>query len=106
MVAALDRAYELGFTQHNGPAHVQHIHKPPPPLLRQAPQDPAAPAGQSPEQMVAGRRTRAQVPINKRRLFDDTRTEYFRIDTSSKRPRRDALTDRQQEFAAEQRQGD
>lgn len=118
---ALARGAELGFASQPSQPAVKPPHKPPPIAPRSALPPPIAvpPAAernghlqqQQQEQqqgLATAGGTAHVVNPGKRaaaRLFQDTQTEYVRIDTASKRPRKDLLTDHQKEVAARHRQG-
>lgn len=109
---AVAQARIAGFdhTQNSQPA--QPLTRAPPPLLRQAPPDSTAAA--APQALEEPSKAPAKTPTaemgsakatRKRELFPATQTEYVRIETSSKRLKKDLLTDHQREVAARQRQG-
>ncbi|CAL8472098.1 g11640 [Coccomyxa elongata] len=122
---ALARSAELGFASQPSQPAVKPPHKPPPIAPRSALPLPivAPPAAehnghlqqqqqqQQQEQqqgLATAGGTAHVVNPGKRpaaRLFQDTQTEYVRIDTASKRPRKDLLTDHQKEVAARHHQG-
>lgn len=108
---ALARASELGFASQPSQPTGQQPHKAPRTLLRQVAELPAVAAPPAEDQR---RETSASIPAapveepKKRaasRLFQDTQTEYVRIETASKRTTKDLLTDHQKEVAARHRQG-
>ena len=100
----------MGFASQPSQVAEQQPHKAPQTLLRQAEPPPAAAAAAS---LTKDQRRApsppAAVPEPKKRLaarlFQDTQTEYVRIETASKRPSKDLLTERQKEVAALHRQG-
>ncbi|BDA47464.1 hypothetical protein COCOBI_10-3120 [Coccomyxa sp. Obi] len=115
---ALARGAELGFASQLSQPAAKPPHKPPPILPRMALPAPivAPPAaeqnGHQQQQhqrglATAGGTAHVEDPRKRpaARLFQDTQTEYVRIDTASKRPRKDLLTDHQKEVAARHRQG-
>ncbi len=126
MHQALERGAELGFSSQPSQPAVKPPHRPPPILPRiplpsaivvplaadQNGQQQPSPAPVQPLQQQQGLATAGGTAHvgnpGKRpaaRLFQDTQTEYVRIDTASKRPRKDLFTDHQKEVAARHRQG-
>ncbi|EIE23556.1 hypothetical protein COCSUDRAFT_41763 [Coccomyxa subellipsoidea C-169] len=123
---SLARAQELGFaSQPSQPAAKQQPHKAPRALLKQAepptvaapqakdpqqePPTTVAPPAEDPQQGPDAPDAPAPVAEPKKRpsnrLFQDTQTEYVRIESAGKRHRKNLLTDHQREVAARHRLG-